>query len=97
MTDTQDDVARQLSESMVEADFLWREIGVGDRVMVEHAYDEAGVELLTPGRAYQVIAKPVSESGVLTLLVESNLPEHLVTLYPQHVASYDASGRILLS
>jgi hypothetical protein len=82
---------------MVEADFLWREIGVGDRVMVEHAYTEAGLELLSPGRGYQVVAKPVSGSGTQSLLVESNLAGHLVTLYPHHISSYDASGRQLLS
>ncbi|HEY5718031.1 MAG TPA: hypothetical protein VIS52_06005 [Motiliproteus sp.] len=94
---TEPDPGKALSDAMVEADFLWREIGIGDRVMVEHAYVEEGRELLTPGRAYLVVAKPVSDSGTQSLLVESNLAEHLVTLYPHHISSYDASGRVQLS
>jgi len=91
-----EDPGRLLSEAMVEADFLWREIGIGDRVMVEHAHTDEGFELLTPGRSYQVVAKPVSASGTQSLLVESNIAELLVTLYPHHISSYDASGRRLL-
>ncbi|WP_207062279.1 hypothetical protein [Motiliproteus sp. SC1-56] len=88
---------RDFSDVMIEADFLWREIAVGDQILVEDAIIEAGVELLSPGREYVVVEKQCSDTGVQSFLVESNIPRHSARLYPHWICSYSALPRELLS
>ncbi len=77
-----------ISELIVEADFLWREISVGDRVQVEYSTCEQGVEMLTAGKHYMVLAKLQSVTGVQSFITESNVENTPVVVYPQCVCNY---------
>lgn len=88
---------RDFSDVMIEADFLWQEIAIGDQILVEDAIVEAGVELLSPGREYVVLDKQCSATGVQSFLVESNVPQHVARLYPHWICSYSTDSPELLS
>lgn len=88
---------RDFSDVMIEADFLWNEIAIGDQILVEDAIIEAGVELLSPGREYVVVDKQRSATGVQSFLVESNFPQHVARLYPHWICSYSTLSREQLS
>ena len=77
-----------VSELIVEADFLWHEIGVGDQVQVEESIWDHGVELLTPGKEYMVLAKQRSDTGVQSFLTESNCGDQTAVVYPHSVCNY---------
>ena len=70
-----------LSELMIEADFLWREVSIGDLVQVEDAVCEQGVELLSPGMEYMVLMKQQSASGLQSLVVDSNVEDRTVDVH----------------
>lgn len=79
---------QDFSDVMIEAEFLWREIAIGEQILVEDAIVEAGIELLSPGREYVVIDKQCSATGVQSFLVESNIPRIAARLYPHWICSY---------
>ncbi len=81
-----------ISELMIEADFLWREIGIGDRVQIEDAVTEMGIELLSPGTEYMVLAKQQSETGLQSFITESNVDGLTVVVYPHSVCNYVITG-----
>lgn len=87
----------ELSELLVEADFLWREIEVGDYIQVEDPLVEQGEELLTVGKEYLVLAKECSAAGTQSFLTESNQPGHSVRVYPISVCDYSTHRSELFS
>ncbi|MEH6625644.1 MAG: hypothetical protein V7739_04315 [Motiliproteus sp.] len=86
-----------ISELMLEAEFLWQEISVGDWVQVEQIVLERGIEMLTPGREYMVLVKQKSDTGLQSFITESNLAGQLTTIYPYNVCNYINSGPYVLS
>ncbi|MCO4759389.1 hypothetical protein [Pontibacterium sp.] len=78
-----------ISDLLVESDFIWREIAVGDHVMVEaDLYDSAGL-MLKYGTSYLVLAKLRKEPGSSTLIVESDVTGELVNVHPALICSYE--------
>ncbi len=80
--------SRDLSELMVEADFLWREISVGDLIQIEESIWEGSFEVLTPGREYMVLAKMQSATGLCSFVTESNLQDQTAVVYPYSICNY---------
>ena len=81
-----------LSELMVEADFLWREIGIGDFVQIEDTIFDREVELLSPGREYMVLMKQQSVTGLQSLVVDSNIEGETAVIYPHCICNYICTG-----
>ncbi len=79
---------RQLSEMMIEADFLWREIAIGDQVVLECDLEEEGRRLITSGKQYLVLAKAESASGRQMLEVETDLPGRTLLVLPALICNY---------
>lgn len=80
--------SRDLSELIVEADFLWREISVGDLIQIEESIWEGSFEVLTPGREYMVLAKMQSDTGLRSFVTESNLQDQTAVVYPYSICNY---------
>lgn len=78
----------EISELLVEADFMWREIEVGDYVQVEDPITEQNVELLSPGKEYMVVVKDMSESGSKIFITETNIEGCTAKVYPVSVCDY---------
>lgn len=87
----------ELSELLVEADFLWREIEVGDYVQLEDPVIEQGVELLTSGKEYLVLTKECSDQGTQSFITESNIADRTVRVYPVSICDYSTHRANLLS
>jgi len=80
-----------LSEALLASDFVWHEIQVGDMIMLEaDFYDTQGLKLKSH-RAYQVLTK-LNHSGLISLVVESDLDGDLVPVHPALVCSYQISA-----
>lgn len=77
-----------ISDMIVEADFLWRETLVGDYVQVEDSIFEEGKELLSIGKEYMVLAKETSASGAQSFITETNMEGKIARVYPFYVCSY---------
>ncbi len=80
------------TELLLETAFLWQEISVGDRVMLDaDLYDEHAVKLKR-NHPYQVVAKleanPLEKS---LLVVESDLTGELVQVHPALICSYQSA------
>ncbi len=82
----------ELSERIVEADFLWHEISVGDFVELEGIVVEGGLELCSVGQSYRVLAKQISGTGAHSFLTETNDPGRNATVYPQMVCNYHSGA-----
>ncbi len=78
----------ELSEMLAEADFLWREIAVGDYVQVEDPVVERGGELLSVGKEYLLLAKETSPTGTKSFITETNIQGEVVRVYPISVCNY---------
>lgn len=87
----------ELSELLVEADFLWREIEAGDYIQLEDPLVEQGEELLSVGKEYMVLAKECSSTGTQSFITESNQPERSVRVYPISVCDYSTHRSELFS
>ncbi|WP_156948184.1 hypothetical protein [Marinobacterium jannaschii] len=78
-------------ELMMESDFIWREIAVGDHVMVEaDIYDSTGLQL-KKDRLYQVLAKMQEAPGNSKLIVESDVTGALIDVHPALLCSYESA------
>ncbi|OMH39230.1 hypothetical protein [Motiliproteus sp. MSK22-1] len=86
-----------LSELIIEADFLWREIGIGDFVQIEDAIFDQGVELLTPGTEYMVLVRQKSATGLQSFVTESNIEGRTAVIYPHLICNYTCTGNQALS
>lgn len=81
------------ADLLMECDFIWREIAVGDRVMTEaDIYDGDGLQL-KHGHSYVVLAKTQTAPGNSTLIVESDVTGVLVNLHPALICSYENANR----
>ncbi len=89
--------SRDISELLLEAEFLWQEIRVGDRVQIEQTVSDSGIELLTPGREYMVLVKQKSDTGLQSFVTESNIDGQLATIYPYNICNYVNSGEYIIS
>lgn len=78
----------EISEMIVKADFIWREVDVGDFVQVEDSIFENGEELLTVAKEYRVLAKESSASGTQSFVTETNIVGKITQVYPVYVCSY---------
>lgn len=73
---------------LVESDFIWHEIDVGDHVMTEaDIYDGTGLQLMR-GQAYLVLAKIREMPGNSMLVVESCVTGELINLHPALICHY---------
>lgn len=79
-----------IPDLLVESDFIWREIAVGDRVMVEaDLFDSNDDLMLKYGHPYQVLAKTQTSPGSSTLVVQSDVTGELVDVHPALICSYE--------
>lgn len=79
------------SELILEADFLWREILVGDEIFLDSDFYQNGSRLLCSGVPYQVLAKMEDVCGAQTLIVQSYQTRELVPVSPFLVCSYETA------
>ncbi len=77
-------------ELMLEADFLWREIQVGDDIYLDFDFYQHDRRLLCKGVPYQVLNKIEAACGAQTLLVQSYQTLELVPVSPYLVCSYES-------
>jgi len=82
-------VQQDQSELILEADFLWREIRVGDDIYLDSDLYQNNARALCKGVPYQVLAKLESVCGAQTLVVQSYQSLELVPVSPYLVCSYD--------
>lgn len=90
--------AEVVAEEQLRAELLWQELQPGDEVLVEFAVvdgsqEEGVVELLSPGRAYLILHKGLSESQVPHFITESNVPNRSVAVFPHCICSYRCSDQ----
>lgn len=79
-------------ELLVESDFIWREIAVGDSVMLEaDVYDAEGLQL-KKNHMYQVLAKLKQAPGNSRLIVESDVTGELIQVHPALLCSYETTS-----
>ncbi len=78
------------ADLILEADFLWREIRVGDQIYLDADYYRDNRRLLCRGAPYQVLAKIDSVSGAQELIVQSYQTRELVPVSPFQICSYDS-------
>lgn len=79
------------AELILEADFLWREIQVGDQIYLDADLYRDNQRLLCRGAPYQVLAKVDAVSGAQELIVQSYQTRELVPVSPFQICSYDSS------
>ncbi|WP_432473759.1 hypothetical protein [Amphritea sp. HPY] len=84
------------SELILEADFLWREILVGDEIFLDSDFYQNDSRLLCKGVPYQVLAKMEDVCGAQTLVVQSYQTRELVSVSPFLVCSYEAAPEPVL-
>ncbi|GGK82007.1 hypothetical protein [Amphritea balenae] len=84
------------SELILEADFLWREIHVGDQIYLDADLYKNSRRLLCKGAPYQVVAKLDSVSGAQELIVQSYQTNELVPVSPYLICSYDSPDQPVL-
>lgn len=86
------------SELILEADFLWREVNVGDDIILDADFYDEQRRVLCQGVPYQVLAKIDKVCGAQTLIVQSQETEELIAVSPYFVCSYEsATQRVLIS
>ncbi|MFW1676479.1 hypothetical protein ACFVYJ_01675 [Pontibacter sp. JAM-7] len=80
------------TELLLETAFLWQEISVGDRVMLDADLCDAYAVQLKRNHPYQVVAKleadPLEKS---VLVVESDYTGELVQIHPSLICSYQSA------
>lgn len=82
------------TELHLETEFLWREISVGDSVMLDADLYESNIFKLHKYRTYEVVAKVHSLPPEASLLVvESDITGELINLHPALICSYQESPR----
>lgn len=83
---------------LLEADLLWREISIGDLIMLEDNFQLDEQLLLQAHKPYQVLAKLHGVSGKQRFAVESDQTHQVVEVYPVQLCSYkEAEYPIYLS
>lgn len=83
---------------LIEADLLWREISIGDLIMLEDDLQSGEQLLLHAHQPYQVLAKLDGVSGQQRFAVESDQTHQVVEVYPVQLCSYkEAEQPIYLS
>jgi len=84
------------SELILEADFLWREINVGDEIYLDADFYSDERRLLCRGVPYQVLAKTDKTCGAQELIVQSYQTQELVAVSPYLVCSYECPAQPVL-
>ncbi|WP_417223226.1 hypothetical protein [Amphritea sp.] len=84
------------SELILEADFLWREINVGDEIYLDADFYNANRRLLCRGAPYQVLAKMDKTCGAQELIVQSYETQELVAVSPYLVCNYECPEQPVL-
>ena len=84
------------SELILEADFLWREIRVGDEIYLDADFYSSNRRLLCRGAPYQVLAKIDKTCGAQELIVQSYQTHELVAVSPYLVCSYESPEQPIL-
>ncbi|MBY4678894.1 hypothetical protein [Marinobacterium arenosum] len=78
-------------EAMFEADLLWREIQLGDLLVLESDLEQDGQPVLKAGQRYEVLAKLSGASGQQQFVVQSDLTNQTVSVYPAQICSYESA------
>ncbi|MDO6564628.1 hypothetical protein Q4488_14690 [Amphritea sp. 1_MG-2023] len=84
------------SELILEADFLWREINVGDDIYLDADFYREHRRLLCQGVPYQVLAKIDKTCGAQELIVQSYQTQELIAVSPYLVCSYESPEQPIL-
>ncbi len=77
------------SEILLETNFIWHEIRVGDLISLEADLEEDGILLLKRGAQYEVLAKLDLAPSHQVFVVQSDVSGALVQVHPFLVSSYD--------
>lgn len=82
------DAAKEVVDALVAADMLWREIEIGDLIMLESDLHSGKRLQLQAKQPYQVLAKVQGVSGAQRFCVQSDNTCELVEVYPAQLCSY---------
>ena len=75
---------------ILEADFIWREIQVGDDIYLDYDFYQKERRLLCKGVPYQVLNKVEDVCGAQTLVVQSYQTRELVPVSPFLVCNFES-------
>lgn len=82
------DAAKEVVDALVAADMLWREIAIGDLIMLEGDLHCDNRLQLTAKQPYQVLAKMNGVSGAQSFIVQSDKTSRVIAVYPAQLCSY---------
>jgi len=89
------DPAKEVVDALVAADMLWREIDIGDLIMLEGDLHRDDQLQLLAKHPYQVLAKMNGVSGAQHFIVQSDKTDQVVQVYPAQLCSYqEAQGPV---
>ncbi|WP_290703667.1 hypothetical protein [Amphritea sp.] len=84
------------SELIIEADFIWREINVGDQIYLDADFYVGNQRMLCKGAPYQVLTKIDKACGAQELIVQSYQTRELIAVSPYLVCSYECPDQPIL-
>ncbi len=82
-------IRQDQSDLIVEADFMWREIQIGDDIYIDADHYMDGERKLCKAVPYQVLNKVEALGGAQTLVVQSYKTGELVNVSMYQVCSYE--------
>lgn len=82
------DPAKEVVDALVAADMLWREIDIGDLIMLEGDLHRNDRLQLLAKHPYQVLAKMNGASGSQRFIVQSDKTDEVIEVYPAQLCSY---------
>jgi hypothetical protein len=77
------------SEILLETNFIWHEIRVGDLISLEADLEDDGVLQLKSKSQYEVLAKLDLAPSHQVFVVQSDVSGELVQVHPFLISSYD--------
>lgn len=84
------------SELIIEADFIWRVINVGDQIYLDADFYVGNQRKLCKGTPYQVLVKMDKACGAQELIVQSYETRELIAVSPYLVSSYESPEHPIL-
>lgn len=78
------------AELLIECDFIWREISVGDQIFVESNIYQDNCIMVKQDTPYLVLAK-IDQAANPLLIVESEKPNQLIAIHPAMICSYESA------
>jgi len=90
-----DDPGKEAIDALIAADILWREIDIGDLIMLEGDLHLRNRLQLQARHPYQVLCKMRGASGAQRFVVQSDQTQEVIEVYPAQLCSYqEAQGPV---